>query len=120
MCIARQVGAKVRRLRQSKNWSQEALALACGLNRAYIGSMERGEHSTGVKNLQVVASALGVLPHELLMLENSALVASPVVTPAQMNTVVIDWPVFATILRTCAHSPAAIRNFLERSGVELL
>ena len=61
-----QIGAKVRRLRLAKGYSQESFADACGLDRTYIGGVERGERNLGLKNLLRIAEALGVPPSELL------------------------------------------------------
>lgn len=62
-----QVGATIRRLRMSKGFSQESFADACGLDRTYIGGVERGERNLGLKNLLKIARALGVSPAELLV-----------------------------------------------------
>lgn len=42
------------------------LAAAAGLNRVFVGEIERGERSVTVDTLQKLASALGVQPAELL------------------------------------------------------
>lgn len=46
--------------------SQEELALACGLDRTYIGGIERGERNVGVLNIVLIARTLSVRPSELL------------------------------------------------------
>jgi transcriptional regulator with XRE-family HTH domain len=51
---------RVRELRESKELSQEALALACDLDRMYIGSVDRGERDISQVNTHVIAAALGV------------------------------------------------------------
>ena len=58
-------GRRVRELRTEKQFSQEALAMACGLDRTYIGGVERGERNIGLVNIQKIASALGVPVREL-------------------------------------------------------
>ena len=55
----------MRELRRRKELSQEGLALVCGLDRTYIGSVERGERNISLLNIYVVASALGVSVKEL-------------------------------------------------------
>ncbi len=41
--LARKLGGLVQRLRLQKGLSQEAFAQACGLERAHVGKIERGE-----------------------------------------------------------------------------
>jgi len=60
------VGAKLRKLREKKGWSQEQLGFEAGLHRNYIGGIERGERNVGVVNIAKLASSLGVRPRNLL------------------------------------------------------
>ena len=60
------VGEKIRRLRSAKGYSQEKFAQACGLDRTYIGGIERGERNLGLKNVMKIARTLGVRPSRLL------------------------------------------------------
>lgn len=59
-------GSRVRRLRQEKGYSQESLAAECGLDRTYIGGIERGERNVALKNIEKISVALGVSLAELL------------------------------------------------------
>jgi transcriptional regulator with XRE-family HTH domain len=59
-------GKAVRRVREQKGLSQEALADLCHLHRTYIGGIERGERNVGLLNLLRLSKALKVLPSELL------------------------------------------------------
>jgi len=42
------------------------LAVDAGLDRSYVGGIERGEHNLSLINLQRIASALGTKPSQLL------------------------------------------------------
>lgn len=64
--IQKQFGERVRELRKLKGLSQESLALACGLDRTYIGSVERGERNISLINIYKIAGALRVNAWELL------------------------------------------------------
>ena len=59
-------GKKVRELRLKKNLSQEKLAAEAGLDRTYVGGVERGERNIALVNICKIAAALGVRPSELL------------------------------------------------------
>lgn len=58
-------GQRVRELRIKKNLSQEALALACELDRTYIGGVERGERNISLLNIRKIADSLGVPVREM-------------------------------------------------------
>lgn len=60
------IGETVKAVRKKDGISQEALALAAGLDRSYMGGIERGEHNLTVINLLRVSEALGITPSELL------------------------------------------------------
>lgn len=60
------LGATIRRLRTAKGFSQEGFADACGLDRTYIGGVERGERNLGFKNLLRISETLSIQPSELL------------------------------------------------------
>jgi transcriptional regulator with XRE-family HTH domain len=59
-------GNRVRELRKKKGLSQEGLALESGLDRSYVGGVERGERNISLENIEKLARALGVHPSELL------------------------------------------------------
>lgn len=63
--IQKRFGERVREIRKRKGLSQEALALACELDRTYIGGVERGERNISLINIYRIAEALGVEPREL-------------------------------------------------------
>lgn len=63
--IQQQFGARVRAIRKQKKLSQEALALACSLDRTYIGGVERGERNISLINIYKISSALEINISEL-------------------------------------------------------
>lgn len=58
----------MRRFRNEKNLSQEALAEKAGLHRTYISAVECGRRSIALENVQRIADALEVKTY-LLFLE---------------------------------------------------
>lgn len=56
----------VRLLRFRKGWSQEVLALECGLDRTYVSAVERSRWNVALSNVEVLARALGVEPWMLI------------------------------------------------------
>ena len=59
-------GAAVRRLREQRGLSQERLALDAGMERTYMGGIERGERNLTLKSLEGIAERAGLNPLELL------------------------------------------------------
>lgn len=67
--ILKSFGKRIRRLRIQKGFaSQIAFAFKAGLDRTYIGGIERGERNVALKNIEKVAKALGVSIDELFRL----------------------------------------------------
>lgn len=64
--VSKRIGRRIRRVRLEKNITQEDLAGDAGLNRAYIGYIERGERNPSTDTLVKIAKALKVSPKELL------------------------------------------------------
>jgi transcriptional regulator with XRE-family HTH domain len=60
--ICREFGRRVRELRKEKGISQEALALASGLDRSYVGQVERGEKNISLVNIYRIAAGLAIHP----------------------------------------------------------
>ena len=64
--ILKKFGKRVKELRLQKGiTSQMALANKAGLDRTYIGGVERGERNVGLKNTEKIAKTLGVSIEEL-------------------------------------------------------
>ena len=69
--ILARFGRRVRELRKAAGFSQEAFAAHCGLDRTYIGGIERGERNVALQNIEVIAKALDVTISELMQGLNS-------------------------------------------------
>ena len=57
----------VRRLRSEAGFSQEGLALRCGLHRTYLGSIERGERNVTIQTADKLARALDTTLADLFL-----------------------------------------------------
>ncbi|BEH20705.1 MULTISPECIES: helix-turn-helix domain-containing protein [Burkholderia] len=57
-------GATVRRLRKERGHSQEAFGEMCGIDRSYMGGIERGEHNLALVNIMKIVKALEIQPSE--------------------------------------------------------
>lgn len=58
----------LRRLRQAKGLSQEALAYEADVNRTYLSKLEKGVSYVGLEIIGKLAETLGVEPAEFLKL----------------------------------------------------
>lgn len=58
--LAKSIGQLIRKFRESKNISQENLALMCGIDRSYLGRIERGEVNITVAKLYQIANFLDI------------------------------------------------------------
>lgn len=59
-------GKRVREIRKAKNLSQLELADKVGIDRSYMGFLERGERNPSLEVITKIARALNVTPDELL------------------------------------------------------
>jgi len=64
--ILTRFGQRVRTLRKARGFSQETFADRCGLDRTYIGGIERGERNLALRNIEAIAQALAISISELL------------------------------------------------------
>ncbi len=58
-------GKRVAELRKQAGYSQEQFAFKCGVDRTYVGVVERGEKSPTLNTIEKIAYALGVSKSEL-------------------------------------------------------
>ena len=61
------MGWHLRRLRVGMALSQEAFAVDAGVDRSFVGRIERGLENPTVETLEKFADVLGVHPYELLL-----------------------------------------------------
>jgi transcriptional regulator with XRE-family HTH domain len=64
--ILARFGRRVRELRMNQHLSQEAFAEKCGLDRTYVGGIERGERNLALRNIDAIARGLGVSLADLM------------------------------------------------------
>lgn len=58
--ITKRFGKRLKEIRHEKGLSQEALALAAGLDRTYIPGIEKGERNVSLAVIEKLAKALHV------------------------------------------------------------
>ena len=63
------LGRRIKALRLRRELTQQALGERAGLNYKYLGAIQRGERNLSLKQLLKLAQALGIEPHELLLVE---------------------------------------------------
>ena len=59
-------GKRVREVRRNKGISQEKLAELAGIDRSYMGNIERGEKNITLKKVYEICEALGVDINDLV------------------------------------------------------
>jgi transcriptional regulator with XRE-family HTH domain len=59
------LGKRIGQIRKERGLSQEKLALEAGLNRAYIGYIERGERNPTIETVEKISKVLKVTLDEL-------------------------------------------------------
>ncbi|MBO1358964.1 helix-turn-helix transcriptional regulator [Acetobacter sacchari] len=69
MSLREIVATNLRRLRHAKSMSQEELADRAGINRNYVGMLEREQHSATVDMLEKLAEILEADPVEFFRRE---------------------------------------------------
>ncbi|MDA5637887.1 MULTISPECIES: helix-turn-helix domain-containing protein [Agrobacterium] len=76
MDVRKTIGWNLRRLRVDKGLSQERLALEAGIDRSYVGRVERGMENVTVSTLEAISLTLDVHVSELFVVVDDKL-ASP-------------------------------------------
>lgn len=66
MDVKQKFGENLRKQRLKYGISQERLALEAGINRSYVGSVERGERNVSLVNICKLARAIGCRTVELV------------------------------------------------------
>ena len=64
--VHQRLGPIVREARIARGWSQERLAETAGLDRSYVGEIERGRVSPTLLTLEKLATALPLSASELI------------------------------------------------------
>jgi len=118
------IGLNVRDYRLGRGYSQGVLAELCGLNRSYIGSVERSEHNIGIDNLERLARGLEVPPVKLLEVSATGLGDRPPNEQSITETssvVVLSRKRFFELLKQCAvNRPDLVAIYLDRCGVRFV
>ena len=63
--VLQKFGDRVREARKAKGLSQEAFADQCALDRTYISGIERGNRNVSLRNIELIAKALGLTISDL-------------------------------------------------------
>jgi transcriptional regulator with XRE-family HTH domain len=63
-------GTGVRIARKERKVTQEELALKSGIDRSYLGAIERGDQNAGLLHIARIARALDMTIAELMMVAN--------------------------------------------------
>ncbi len=121
----KRLAQRIRLLRTNRGWSQEVLAELSGLNRSYIGAIERAEHNIGLDNIERIARALETSVRRLVDEEEPQQHPLPpaarVPQPAPARQVVIHRRIFLELLEQCGQQRRdLVLIYLERCGVKVM
>ena len=58
--IYKKLGIRINQIRTDRGLTQEKLALEAGLNRAYVGYIERGERNPSIETISKIARVLKI------------------------------------------------------------
>jgi transcriptional regulator with XRE-family HTH domain len=74
----RQIGLKLKELRDAKGWTQDDLAEATGMNRVTIAKYESGRSEPKSASLGKLAMALGVDANTILGIDDGLTASTPI------------------------------------------
>ncbi len=63
--VTKDLGDRIRKLRQNTGLSQEKFALKIEMDRTYFASVEAGRRNIAIRNIKKIADGLGVTLSEL-------------------------------------------------------
>lgn len=63
--VAKELGQRVKLLRNAKGLSQEKFALSIDMDRTYFASVESGKRNISINNIDKIAKGLGITLEEL-------------------------------------------------------
>jgi len=122
--IRKRLGQRIREYRERKGYSQDVLAELSGLNRSYIGALERGEHNPGINNIVRVAEGLDVSIGQLFKegpMEKKKPHPMNIEKPFPAKHAKIGRKQFLQLLEQCATDrPDLVVIYLERFGTEFV
>lgn len=77
------LGFNLRKIRVAKGLSQERLALAAGIDRAYIGRVERGEENVTIAVISAIADTLSTSVEDLFVAPPAGAELPPALPPGR-------------------------------------
>lgn len=60
-------GQNLRAIRKLKGFSQERLAYESGIDRSYVGKIERGQVNITIEKIYILANCLNCSPKDLIL-----------------------------------------------------
>lgn len=60
------MGMRIRQVRKAKGWSQQRLALQCGISMSFLGHIERGSRIMSLETFSCICEVLDVRADEIL------------------------------------------------------
>lgn len=69
LIFRKNLGQKIKKIREAKKLSQEFIALEIDVDKSFIGRIERGERNVGLENLYKIAKILNISLYNLVNTE---------------------------------------------------